>query len=304
MNMRSRCYIDLCNYEIEQYLKRNDIIIIPVGAVENHAEYPVDCEGVMAEGWARLIAEKIDALVLPNVTYMNTGGTQACRGTVHMSMEESFRYCLNLAHSLLNQGFKRQIWMPAHAPSEAFLMPMITQFFDETKQSMLYLDLNAYFANIGILPHNFMGKTDVNIEAEHPIDVKADMDDTMMGAYKICGRLQAIPAKDECDTIPHEQQAEEKHWWPRYDNLLYKCCKTGVPAPFYYDKEEEHCGSAWLKYTRTQIEKKAENGEQYMKKLIEAGRFNELAEDLRQLQILMNRTVVPHHVLNLPQNRN
>ena len=29
--MRTRVYTDLTNYEIEQYLKCNDVIIIPVG---------------------------------------------------------------------------------------------------------------------------------------------------------------------------------------------------------------------------------------------------------------------------------
>ncbi len=103
--MRTRTYTDLTNYEIEQYLQRNDIIVIPVGNCETHAGYPVDCEFVMAEGYARLIAEKVDGLFLPNVVYFNPGGTQIGRGTVHMSMTESFRYTKQLAYSLLNQGF-------------------------------------------------------------------------------------------------------------------------------------------------------------------------------------------------------
>ena len=54
--LRSHKYTDLTNYEIEIYLEHNDIIVIPVGNCETHAGYPVDCEIVLAEGYARLIA--------------------------------------------------------------------------------------------------------------------------------------------------------------------------------------------------------------------------------------------------------
>jgi hypothetical protein len=36
----------MTNTEIEQYLKRNDVIFIPVGTVEPHAELPIDAEYV------------------------------------------------------------------------------------------------------------------------------------------------------------------------------------------------------------------------------------------------------------------
>ena len=75
--LRTRTYTDLTNYEIEKYLERNDIIVIPVGNCETHAGYPVDCEFVMVEGYARLIAEKVDGLFLPNVVYFNPGGTRS-----------------------------------------------------------------------------------------------------------------------------------------------------------------------------------------------------------------------------------
>ena len=100
MKLRSRQYTDLTNYEIESYLERNDIIIIPVGNCEVHGGLPVDCEYRMMEGYARLIAEKVDGLFLPNVSYFHPGGTQIGRGTIHMNMSAGFQYTKELAHSL------------------------------------------------------------------------------------------------------------------------------------------------------------------------------------------------------------
>ena len=102
--LRTRRFDDLSNWEIEQYLKDHDLIIVPVGNCETHAGLPVDCEGVAALGWAIKLAEKLDALYLPSLVYFNPGGTQIGRGTVHVSMEDSYRYTKAIAHSLLNQG--------------------------------------------------------------------------------------------------------------------------------------------------------------------------------------------------------
>ena len=100
----------------------------------------------------RLIAEKVNGLFLPNVVYFNPGVTQIGRGTIHMSMSESLQYTKQLAHSLLNQGFRRQIWIPSHVPISDFLLAMVTEFFDETKVPMLFLDIHAYLENLGIMP--------------------------------------------------------------------------------------------------------------------------------------------------------
>jgi hypothetical protein len=42
--MRTRYFTQLTNPEIEDYLKRNDVIIIPVGTVESMGAFPTDLE--------------------------------------------------------------------------------------------------------------------------------------------------------------------------------------------------------------------------------------------------------------------
>ena len=76
IKMRSRALPDLTNWEIEQYLARNDIIIVPVGHTECLGPSPVDGEYVDALAWAKLIAEETDGLYLPGAGYFHPGGTQ------------------------------------------------------------------------------------------------------------------------------------------------------------------------------------------------------------------------------------
>ena len=47
--MRTRILPKMLNSEVQEYLKRNDIIIVPVGTVEMHVGLPLDVETVISE---------------------------------------------------------------------------------------------------------------------------------------------------------------------------------------------------------------------------------------------------------------
>jgi creatinine amidohydrolase len=303
MKLRSRQFTDLTNYEIEKYLERNDIIVIPVGNCETHAGYPVDSEFVMVEGYARLIAEKTDGLFLPNVVYFNPGGTQIGRGTVHMSMSESLRYTKELAHSLLNQGFRRQIWIPSHVPTSDFLLAMVTEFFDETKVPVLFLDIHAYLSNLGVMPPMSFDPNQPKPKTASGKEVDP-FGDVMLAGYKLAGRLQAVPAKGEVDFPPAEKDPGEifPNWFPEY-RLLSMCSRTmGAPAPFYYSKPDDHIGPPIAEFTREELEERAEAGEEYMRELLDKAQLDELMLSLRHLQDYMKEIALKHYD-HLPKNR-
>src|SRR5579884_3978427 len=74
-SMRTRYLPSLTNPEIEQYLKHNDVIFVPVGTVETFGAMPSDMEYRMAEAYAVRMAEEADGLILPHVTYFYPGVT-------------------------------------------------------------------------------------------------------------------------------------------------------------------------------------------------------------------------------------
>ena len=45
--MRTRIIPKMLNDEVEEYLTRNDIVIVPVGTVEMHGGFPLDSETVV-----------------------------------------------------------------------------------------------------------------------------------------------------------------------------------------------------------------------------------------------------------------
>ncbi len=301
--LRTRRFDNLTNWEIEQYLKTNDIIVVPVGNCETHAALPVDCEFVSVQGYAQLIAEKVDGLFLPNMVYFNPGGTQIGRGTIHVSMKQSYEYCKAIAHSLLNQGFKRQIWIPSHVPSTDFLLAMVTDFFDETKVPLLFMDVNAYLTNVGVRPRMTF---DFSKRPPKPRTKEGDevdtFNDTMYGAYKLAGRLNAIPAKGE---VPFPEADEPEgffpNWFPEY-RLLSSCSSfMAAPAPYYYTNPDEHVGPPIAKLTREEIDHRADIGITYMNEQLDAAHLDELMSAFRHLQEYMAETVAKHYD-HLPKN--
>src|ERR1700732_4191436 len=125
--MRTRYFTQLTNPEIEEYLKRNDVILIPVCTVESMGAFPTDLEYTMAEAYALKMAEEADGLILPHVIYFYPGVTVTGVGSVYVPEDLGEAYLKAIAHSLLRQGFRRQIYLSAHGPSDQFVRGMVRQ---------------------------------------------------------------------------------------------------------------------------------------------------------------------------------
>ena len=64
MELRTRILPKMMNSEVEEYLRHNDLIIVPVGTVEMHGGLPLDCETVISEAVGLNMAEAGDGLLL------------------------------------------------------------------------------------------------------------------------------------------------------------------------------------------------------------------------------------------------
>lgn len=176
MEMRTRILGKMLNSEVQEYLQRNDIIIVPVGTTEMHGGFPLDCETVISEAYGLKMAEACDGLVLTGLPYFYAGATASGRGTVQVSIRQGIDYLGAIARSLLRLGFKRQVYLSFHGPAHMTICPMVRDFYDETGVPILYLDLMMQ-----------MGKNrDIftDWQAFHDITV---------GAYKVMNRIDDVP---------------------------------------------------------------------------------------------------------------
>ena len=171
----------MLNDEVEEYLSRNDIIIVPVGTVEMHGGFPLDSETTISEAFALEMAEACDGLVLTGLPYFYAGATASGRGTVQVSVREGIDYLMAVANSLLRQGFKRQIYISFHGPAHMTCSPMVRDFFDETGVPILYMDLTMQMMK---------NARDIftSMDSFHAITV---------GAYQKMNRLSDVPLTTE-----------------------------------------------------------------------------------------------------------
>ena len=178
MEMRTRIFGKCLNSEVQEYLKRNDIIIVPVGTTEMHGGFPLDCETVISEAYALKMAEACDGLVLTGLPYFYAGATASGQGTVQVSIRQGIDYLGALARSLLRLGFKRQVYLSFHGPAHMTICPMIRDFYDETGVPILYMDMMMQFGKNKDL------FADVGFAAFHHITV---------GAYQLMNRIDDVP---------------------------------------------------------------------------------------------------------------
>ena len=174
--MRTRILGKMLNSEVQDYLSRNDIIIVPVGTTEMHGGFPLDCETVISEAYGLKMAEACDGLVLTGLPYFYAGATASGRGTVQVSVRQGIDYLGAIARSLLRLGFKRQVYISFHGPAHMTICPMIRDFYDETGVPILYLDAMMHMNKCRDLFTSFAAFHDITV-----------------GAYKIMNRLDDVP---------------------------------------------------------------------------------------------------------------
>jgi creatinine amidohydrolase len=260
--MRTRFYDSLRNREIEEYLGRSDIIFLPVGTIEMHGEMPVGCEHVLPLAMALKMAEQVDGLVLPNLPYFYAGATVIGRGTLQIPPSAGGAYLKTICSSLLRQGFRRQVLLSTHGPAYTTVTPMVREFFDETKCSILYIDFEPYYGPLSWEEFNKM----------------------LWGAYSFLGRLDEIPR----DQVPAQRT------YP-------KAIVTGqFHFGAYYEKASDHGWGPDHPLTDAERAARAQEGIALIDKILQTVNPTALVAKMKELDVYLQEQVLPKYRDHLP----
>ncbi len=257
--MRTRILPKMLNDEVEEYLSRNDIIIVPVGTVEMHGGFPLDSETTISEAFAKEMAEACDGLVLTGLPYFYAGATASGRGTVQVSVREGIDYLMAIAKNLLRQGFKRQIYISFHGPAHMTCSPMVRDFFDETGVPILYIDLTMQMM-------------------KNARDLFTSMDSfhaITAGAYKMMNRLEDIPFTTG---YAHNEPQSCKEFDDIF-GLAYQSASIG----YYFGEKKDHMSTPEIPDEQTR-EKLADEGEEIIKKLVERMDMVHITDQMKKLE--------------------
>ncbi len=289
--MRTRNLNKMTNAEVESYLERNDVIFIPVGTVETHGLFPVDIETTMPEGICSVLAEKGDGLFLTGLPYFFCGATTEARASVQMSICAGLDYLMELAHSLLRQGFRRQVYIGGHGPAFLTLATLCNDFFHETGVPIAQMD------HVGMPKLNLAPNSRPDMSA-----IGKMLHTRILGSYRVLGKLDEI-------LIDPEVKAENSvHVSPFSDdetglyNYIFNFGPLSGQVGFYQNRPQCHGGFIGALSSREELEELSIQGEKDLRESIDEVNITAFLDTLRALDRETNENTLKRYT-HLPARK-
>jgi len=139
--MKSTCIMsemDSFSY-VDKIKNGNKTIIIPVGAIEQHGSHmAMNVDVVLSSSVAKGVAEKLDAVVAPPISYsaksqQRSGGGYHLIGTTSLDGNTLTLYVKDIIKEFVRHGFKNIILMNGHFENNSFLMEAIDLALTDVK---------------------------------------------------------------------------------------------------------------------------------------------------------------------------
>jgi creatinine amidohydrolase len=111
--------IEDCNWmQVEEYLQRDDRIVIPLGSIEQHAYLSLGVDRILSERVSVEAAEPTGVLVMPSLPYGLTPYFAAYPGSPTLRVETYRELLADLVDSLAGQGFRRFLFVNGHGGND------------------------------------------------------------------------------------------------------------------------------------------------------------------------------------------
>jgi creatinine amidohydrolase len=101
-------------FEIEKYLEKDDLCVLPLGSTEQHAYLSLSVDSILSEKVAADAAEPLGVPVFPAVAYGLTPYFMAYPGTVSLKLSTYAALLRDILDSLYITGFRRVLIVNGH----------------------------------------------------------------------------------------------------------------------------------------------------------------------------------------------
>ncbi len=158
------------NTSPEWQAHRTDILVLPVGAMEQHGPHlPLNTDQLIAEYSAKLVAEYLDAALLPGISIATSLEHSGFRGSFSLHPETLMRIIRDIAEEGEHQGFRFLVVINGHGGNFA-LTPVIRDINRENRKIKILLFASTHGAGRDCLEAVNSGKLDIHAgEAETSI---------------------------------------------------------------------------------------------------------------------------------------
>ena len=116
--------------QVEEYLKKDDRAVLPLGSTEQHAYLSLSTDSILSETVSVDAAEPLGIPVFPVQPYGLCPYFSAYPGTVTLRMETYISLIRDILDSLYRSGFKRILMVSGHGGNEPALYESIEWMCD------------------------------------------------------------------------------------------------------------------------------------------------------------------------------
>ncbi|MGH8283768.1 MAG: creatininase family protein [Gammaproteobacteria bacterium] len=119
--------------QVEEYLKKDDRAVLPIGSTEQHAQLSLCADYILSERVAVEAAKPLNVPVFPGVPYGITPYFMGYPGTISLTPDTHARLIRDILDSLAAHGFKRIVIVNGHggnAPVEAVIAEWLGSHVD------------------------------------------------------------------------------------------------------------------------------------------------------------------------------
>jgi len=185
--------------EVRSFLERSDMVIIPVGALEQHGDHlPIGTDFINGVERCKLIAAERDVLVAPVLMAGQSPYHMEFPGTITLSAETIVKVHMEAVESLLRHGFRRFIILKSHGGNTA----ISTYLADQINQTTAGV---AVVFEQAIAP--FMKGGQAGAEKPEHLDRHGGTPETSNSLYLMPSLVQLDKARPATLTLPAHLQA-------------------------------------------------------------------------------------------------
>jgi creatinine amidohydrolase len=125
--------------EFEENMKDNDLIIVPVGALEQHGHHnPLGTDTYIAEKAAFEVGEKTKFLVAPVMPYGYVTNVRNFSGTISLDPQTYRKLLKSYCESFIKHGVKRILFINGHGGNNDILSMVSRDLFEEHECFCMY----------------------------------------------------------------------------------------------------------------------------------------------------------------------
>ncbi|MCI8453441.1 MAG: creatininase family protein [Lachnospiraceae bacterium] len=150
-----RYYRELTRLEMEQVDKAETIVLIPIGALEQHGnQCPLGTDEIISEATARRIKEALDReipdypmLIFPPLPVgLSTEHINFC-GSITLKPETLYRMLYDICKSLQRHGFKKIAMLNCHGGNSPIIQILSRELRSECGLAVFNINCGVFFGN-------------------------------------------------------------------------------------------------------------------------------------------------------------